>query len=65
MDGQGCMKEEMGKDEIHGPLSTYAGEEIASGGNIKIRVKKKPETQEKIHRDWHTTEMCIALVVNV
>lgn len=55
----------MGKDEIDGPLSTYRGQEIASGGNKKIRVKKKCETQEERYRDWHTTEMCIALVVNV
>lgn len=65
MDGQGCMKEETGKDEIRDPLSTYSGQEIASEVNIKIRVKKESETQGKIYRDWHTTEMCIALAVNV
>lgn len=34
----------MGKDELDGPLSIYAGQEIASGVNKKIRVKKKSET---------------------
>lgn len=55
----------MGKDEIDGPLSTCAGQEIASGGNKEIRIKKKSETQEETYRDWHTTEMCVVLVVKV
>lgn len=54
----------MGKDGIDGPLSTSACQEIASGGNKEIRIKKS-ETQEETYRDWHTTEMCVALVVKV
>lgn len=47
------MKEETGKDEMGGPLSTYAGLDIAAGRNKKIRLKKKSEAQER-YRDCIT-----------
>lgn len=36
-----------------GPLSTYAGLDIAAGWNKKIRLKKKSEAQER-YRDCIT-----------
>lgn len=54
----------MGKEEMGGLFSTYAGLDTAAGGNKKIRVKNKSEPQER-YRDWHTTETSFVLLVSV
>lgn len=57
-------KKQIGKDEMGGPLNTYAGLDIAAGGNKKIRVKKKSEAQER-YRDCITQRCVLCCILSV